>query len=220
MCSVAVGTNVPSIPIWHIGYIPQDATVDHVFYVHNTDDQPLTVTDIQTSCSCTTAGSTDSTIAPSDSLAIVVTFNSQHLVHSVRKTVTIMTDDSSSSSVRFQIEAYVLPEGEPTGIYRVSPPILSWAMADSADMISGDSIRVVNLGSDAVRVQVEACCDACVSALTAQRRIAGGSSEWIRVRGDRGKNAAICGHGSISLHFGDPEQTIITVPIEVLSHHN
>ena len=206
--------------IWQIGYIPQNAAVDHVFYLPNTSDKPLTVTGIQTSCSCTTAGSADSTIAPGDSLALIVTFDSKRLLHSVRKTVTVTTDDSTSSPALFQLEAYVLPEGEPTGIYRVTPTIISWASSDTIGHATGDSIAVKNLGGDPVPLRVETCCGDCVTAMIVPTVLGGGVTEWIHLRGQRGAHGDACTNGSVTLHFGDTEKTIITVPIQTAHGKN
>lgn len=66
-----------STTAFDFGTVPNTKAVSHVFEVRNTGRRPVEITEISTSCGCTTAEMAESSLSPGESTALVVTYDPQ-----------------------------------------------------------------------------------------------------------------------------------------------
>jgi len=94
-------------PVYDFGVVTQGAKVDHLFTVRNSGDQPLTISQIHTSCGCTAATLSSRTIAPGKSGEVKVTFDSTNFADQVTKTVHLDSNDPHSPSTVLTMQGKV-----------------------------------------------------------------------------------------------------------------
>ncbi len=85
-------------PVYDFGSVNQGEKVDHRFLVRNRGDEPLTITQLHSSCGCTAATLSVKSIAPGKSGEVKVTFDSANFAGQVNKTVTLDSNDPRNPS--------------------------------------------------------------------------------------------------------------------------
>ena len=83
------------------GSITQGDVVERVFKFKNTGNQPLIITNIQTSCGCTTPVWPRDPIMPGGSGEIKVGFNSAGKLNKQTKTLPILSNSVNDASITF-----------------------------------------------------------------------------------------------------------------------
>ena len=202
-------------PSWDFGYLPQKSEVSHLFYLYNTGSAPLSVTKIESGCSCTSVSELDHPIAPGDSAAIVVTFKSGRYRHRVKKTTKIHTDDPETPVCSLRILANVVKRKEATGDVWVRPPKLTWRINKTIITVDTNSLKISNNGMDSLAVAVLHVPEGIVDRIESPERVAPGQEVELQLRPSKelipGKTDGL----SITLAFAGRETTIVTVPIEM-----
>jgi hypothetical protein len=84
------------------GVIHPWASVSETFRLRNDGDSPVRITEIETSCGCTTTDLTESLLNPGESRSIVVTFDPEGLEGSVERTVTIHAEEQAATILRLR----------------------------------------------------------------------------------------------------------------------
>lgn len=109
-----VFTSGPAQPedstIWDFGSIKPDQERTHAFILKNETSQAFNIKDISTSCGCTVSRAAKTTLAPGESTAIEVTFNSKGYSGSIRQFVYVYTDRPDDSIIKFTITATITME--------------------------------------------------------------------------------------------------------------
>jgi hypothetical protein len=93
-----------------LGAIYQGEIKNVKIAVTNAGNQPLTITNIQTSCGCTSAKKSVPTLAPMASDTIDVSFNSAGFDGKIAKTVTIQSNDPMTSFIDVTLTGTVTTE--------------------------------------------------------------------------------------------------------------
>jgi hypothetical protein len=83
------------------GNITQGDVVERVFKFKNTGNQPLIITNIQTSCGCTTPVWPRDPVMPGGSGEIKVGFNSAGKMNKQTKTLPILSNSVTDASITF-----------------------------------------------------------------------------------------------------------------------
>jgi hypothetical protein len=91
------------------GKIDPDATVSHRFKASNAGNGPLTISRLSPSCGCTSTLAGKNILAPGESTELEITFNSYGQSGSIRKSVTVFSDDPSEPTRTLTFEAEVKP---------------------------------------------------------------------------------------------------------------
>lgn len=91
------------------GDIYQGDKVEHVFEFENTGNEPLIITNVQTTCGCTAPEWPRDPVAPGQSAKIKVVFNSAGKIGRQNKVVTIVSNAVSPMN-RVTIVSNVLPK--------------------------------------------------------------------------------------------------------------
>lgn len=117
----ASGSGLPSAqvatPTFDFGTVVNGVPVKHVFHVKNVGTGPLIIGAVQTSCGCTAAKPTKSTVAPGDESEIAVTFDTRSDKGPATRTITVATNDPHhqqfnlvlKGDVKVQVEAAPSP---------------------------------------------------------------------------------------------------------------
>lgn len=93
------------------GDIHQGDKVEHVFEFENTGNEPLIITNVQTTCGCTAPEWPRDPVAPGQSGKIKVVFNSTGKMGRQNKVITVVSNASSPLN-RVTIVTNVLPKKE------------------------------------------------------------------------------------------------------------
>jgi len=95
-------------PTHDFGTINQGQKVDHLFAVKNRGDEPLTITQIRSSCGCTAATLSTKTISPGKSGEVKVTFDSTNFADQVTKTVHLDSNDPRNPSTVLTMQGKIV----------------------------------------------------------------------------------------------------------------
>ncbi|MCH7691340.1 MAG: DUF1573 domain-containing protein [candidate division Zixibacteria bacterium] len=122
--SLVAGPNlyIPE-PTFNFGKIPQRATVSHTFWLISDGDDTLRITNVVPGCGCTRAPLMDSVLAPGDSTAISIYFDSKSYRGFVSKKPYLETN-IGDEKLYLQIHSEVLPEPEQMRPIKLRPYIL------------------------------------------------------------------------------------------------
>ena len=108
---------------FNFGKVPQRATVSHTFWLISDGDDTLRITKVVPGCGCTKAPLMDSVLAPGDSTAISIYFDSKSYRGFVSKKPYFETN-ISDDKIYLQIHTEVLPEPEQMRPVLLRPYIL------------------------------------------------------------------------------------------------
>jgi len=95
------------------GDINQGDKVEHVFEFENTGNEPLIITNVQTTCGCTAPEWPRDPVAPGQSSKIKVVFNSSGKIGRQNKVITIVSNAKNPMN-RVSIVTNVLPKKDDT----------------------------------------------------------------------------------------------------------
>ena len=100
-------------PVHTFGSIDEGTEARHVFRFTNTGDAPLVLTDVQTSCGCTTPAYTTDAVAPGESGEVTVVYDSAGRPGPFTKRIGVSTADET---VGLQITGTVVPDFAQGGV--------------------------------------------------------------------------------------------------------
>lgn len=196
---------------WDFGYIPQKCEVSHQFYIYNSGSSPLSVAKIKADCSCTSVSKIDHPIAPGDSAAIVLTFNSGRYHGLAKKSAEITTNDPQTPVQRLRIVSTVVKDGEATGDITVSPDKLKIGM----NTVSVDSVKITNNGSVNLALSLLHDPGGIINKINIPSNIDPGKTANMIFHISKEKTLTEPGWLMATLAFAGKDTTIITVPIEI-----
>jgi len=85
--------------------VQSGSLVKHSFVITNSGDEPLTLTNVRTSCGCATTALAKRDLAPSESVNLDATVNTSGFHGTVTRTITVSSNDPASPTtiLRFEI---------------------------------------------------------------------------------------------------------------------
>ncbi|MEI6171202.1 MAG: rhodanese-like domain-containing protein [bacterium] len=83
--------------------LQSNSLVSHTFVLRNVGDETLTITDVVTSCGCTTAALAERELAPEESVDLQATVNTTGFRGTVTRTVSVTSNDPANPVAVFQI---------------------------------------------------------------------------------------------------------------------
>lgn len=199
---------------WDFGYVPQKSEISHVFYLRNTGEKPLNVTNIKADCSCTSVSQLDHPVAPGDSAGITVTFKSGRYHYRIQKTTLVDTDDPETPKRRFSILARVYADEDTTGFIRASRPRLTWKVKFGQQVIQPDTVIFTNNSPDSVRVEVLDYPDALIDWTLSEVMIGPRGTTRLAVTPRKEVGERNVPDASVTVKFEKVRKTIVTIPLE------
>ena len=94
---------------YEFGTFDEGEIVTHTFAFTNAGDAPLTLTEVRTSCGCTTPAWTSTPVAPGEAGEVVVAYNSANRPGPFDKTVTLVADGAEPRGLTLRIRGRVVP---------------------------------------------------------------------------------------------------------------
>lgn len=217
-----------SIPQINYDYthVPKGEKLSHTYSIFNGGDEPLSLTDLRTSCKCIAASLNKNELAPTDSAKLTVEYTNTGNSQDLDNYVTIRTNDPSNPELRIYITR-VTPGTAPTlsgmpndssGGKHVSAPPSIYFPEDTHNFgvmkqgSVGDHIfKFQNKGGSALIIKDITTSCGCTAALVKSKEIAPGGEGELRVQFDSsGKIGKLS--RSVTLYTNDPkhiEKTII-----------
>ena len=95
---------------WDFGQVKEGIILKHEFIFKNETDKILNIDNIHVSCGCTEAEADKRSLAPQESTAIIVSFNSKGYSGPVTQFIYVNTDNLDLSIIKFTIKALVVKE--------------------------------------------------------------------------------------------------------------
>jgi len=87
--------------VYDFGHIGIDFLVFHSFKIYNTGDQPVKITNVYSTCDCTSLTKTDSVIFPDDSVAFNIAFETTNYYGLTTKSIKVITDNPNIPEIEF-----------------------------------------------------------------------------------------------------------------------
>ncbi len=93
--------------VFDFGHVAIDFNVFHNYKLVNILDHPITITQIEVSCDCSTVATSDSTLQPGDTATMILTFNTRDYYGPTNKSFTVFTDDPDHPEIEYSYSATV-----------------------------------------------------------------------------------------------------------------
>lgn len=165
---------VPS-PEFNFGQVYAGEQVEHLFQLSNQGDAALVIDRVRSSCGCTAALLSESTLAPGASAELKVHFDSTRFSHEVVKTVYLYSNDPQQPVVQLSLRGIVQPE------ITVVPRELD--LDDlRPDVVREEVVTIENHGERSIRFSSVTATAAEVSATLDKYELGGGEQSSLRVR--------------------------------------
>src|ERR1044071_4645596 len=94
-------------PFYDFGRVPSEKIVSHDFIFTNTGDQALEISDVRSSCGCTTATNWNRRIDPGKTGSIPVLFNTGGMAGPVQKNLWVISNDSNQPNALILFSATI-----------------------------------------------------------------------------------------------------------------
>ncbi len=139
-CAAAVAATLPSAPLfgqtslsWEQTEIKVDADfgqqeVNAYYTFTNTSDQPITITDTQTSCGCTVPSLEKKTYAPGESGKLLATFDIGSRLGKQRKEIKVSSQEADGTGSYTLVLSVDIPQ-----LIQLKRRALLWRVGDDAD---------------------------------------------------------------------------------------
>lgn len=96
------------IRIWDFGQVKEGEVLEHSFMLRNSQDKPLFISNMHTSCGCTVSKTPKKHLLPGEYTPINVKFHTQGYSGLVQQHVYVHTDDISSPVIKYSVKAEVV----------------------------------------------------------------------------------------------------------------
>jgi rhodanese-related sulfurtransferase len=95
-------------PVFDFGVVLDGTVVEHIFLIDNDGDSDLAILDVQTSCGCTTANLSGSSVPPGDTIRLSASLATEGLAGSrVSRPITVRTNDPDRPEIILRLEGVV-----------------------------------------------------------------------------------------------------------------
>ena len=192
-------------PAYDFGRIPPSQKVSHQFKAINTGNAPLTITQLNAGCGCTSSVLGRQTLAPGESTELEVTFNPAGLRGMAQKTVQVLSDDPVDPSQVLSFQADVLP-----GI------LPSTELVRFMDLVRGDrrkaSVKLKSETGQPIRVSDVELSDAPWLGVTTREE---DNNVWVDLDllARRLPAAKLSGVDTINLHVANPGSSTLQLSV-------
>lgn len=129
---IAAGQAAISVPVdnFDFGYVPRDATICHRFWLYSKGSDTLKISSVKPGCGCTKAPLDKDIVAPGDSAAVELIFNTKNYSGNVSKSATIITNAVPATN-RVSFMATITKDNDTTVPLAYIPKIIKIQRNDS-----------------------------------------------------------------------------------------
>lgn len=107
-------------PIFNFGFVPQNSTISHVFWLHSNGTDPLEIIDIKPGCGCTKAPLEKNIIPAGDSARVEIIYSTRKYYGPQSKRPAISSNEGDLKKY-LQFTANVFKDPEKTVPIRITP---------------------------------------------------------------------------------------------------
>ncbi len=123
--SGAAAAGAPTIgvdyPVYTVS-VQSGSIVSHTFRLTNTGDETLSITNVQTSCGCTTTALAKSSLLPGEAVDLDAKVNTTGFVGTVERTVTVRSNDPATPNLVLRLAMTIVSDVEGTPSQAGGPP--------------------------------------------------------------------------------------------------
>jgi hypothetical protein len=126
VANIALAQSSMKLPIdsYDFGYVPQNASISHGFWLYSDGKDTLKITNVKTGCGCTKAPLEKYILAPGDSTLLEIIFSTGHSSGRMAKSVHIFTN-TEKADYQLTISSNILRGNDSTLSVVVAPNILT-----------------------------------------------------------------------------------------------
>lgn len=93
---------------WDFGEVNEGEVLKHNFTIKNDTDKTLNITNVRTSCGCTTSQVKNKVLLPDESTDLEVTFNSKGYSGEIMRSIYVETDSLDNPLIKYIIKVQVI----------------------------------------------------------------------------------------------------------------
>ncbi len=200
-CAAAAAQTVgPVVTVPQINYdfthVAPGSTLQHTFMIYNGGGAVLKMWNVRTSCKCITASLEKTTLAPTDSAALNVSYTNVGISSHLDNYVVISTNDPNNPNLRIYITRAVprtgptlseMPNDTSGGVAASPAPIIYFPVTEhnfgkmKQGAVASYTFKFMNKGNSTLRIRDITTSCGCTAALINQKNIAPGKDGEIRV---------------------------------------
>ncbi|MFH2056787.1 MAG: DUF1573 domain-containing protein [bacterium] len=192
------------------GYIPADVVARHDYWLRNTGDAPLAITEVKPTCSCTEFELARPTVPPGDSVRLAVFFSAERMFNRVVKMLIVTSNDPDKSVDTIVFAALVNREHD---LVKVEPQQLVFDAIDLANPESAKTFMVRNGSDETVELSLAGDPPEGFEVLISRSRIRPGAEAKVDVRLVKPPEKPGLLRTSLTLRFVLEDAYRVTVPI-------
>lgn len=125
-------------PVFDFGQAKDKKIIKHTFILKNVGDEPLIISDVSTSCGCTTAGDFEAEVAAGGKTELPVTFDPSSFGGEIHKLVIVKSNDPERPETYLRIQGHIW---EPVELL---PTLMSFKVSSSTKELKPQSFRLIN----------------------------------------------------------------------------
>lgn len=125
-------------PVFDFGQAKDKKMIQHTFILKNVGDAPLIISDVSTSCGCTTAGDFESEVAAGGKTELPVTFDPSSFGGEIHKLVIVKSNDPERPETYLRIQGHIWEPVE------IDPTLISFKVSSSTKELKSQSFRLKN----------------------------------------------------------------------------
>ncbi len=197
-------------PIFDFGYVPQQTTVSHIFWLYSTGNDPLKIIEVQPGCGCTKAPLEKDVVPVGDSTQLEILFSSRFYEGPLTKRPSIETDEGKIKKyLQFSADIYKDPS-------KTKPIVLNPNIFDLSRIAGKDrsklQFEITNVSDQDLKLEVIDYPEAMLK-IDFPDKIKAGKTETGKVEvKDFFKNIEF--EKSITIELNDKDHTRFTIPVK------
>jgi len=125
-------------PVFDFGQAKDKKIIKHTFILKNVGDETLLISDVSTSCGCTTAGDFEAEVAAGGETELPVTFDPTSFGGEIHKLVIVKSNDPERPETYLRIQGHIW---EPVELL---PTLMSFKVSSSTTELKPQSFRLIN----------------------------------------------------------------------------
>lgn len=125
-------------PVFDFGESKDKKVIQHIFILENVGDEPLVISDVSTSCGCTTAGEFQSEIPAGGKTELPVTFDPTSFGGDIHKLVIVRSNDPEKPETYLRIQGHIW---QPVAL---TPDVMTFKISSTNRDLKKQSMSLIN----------------------------------------------------------------------------
>ncbi|NLI16319.1 MAG: DUF1573 domain-containing protein [candidate division Zixibacteria bacterium] len=198
-----------SVPVdnFDFGYVPRDANICHRFWLYSKGPDTLKISNVRPGCGCTKAPLDKAIVAPGDSTAVELIFNTKNYSGKVSKSATIMTNAIPATN-RVSFSAFIIKDKDTTLPLAFTPEIVKIRCNNTKNHVKA-LVSIKNVSANDLMLALDSYPDGLFE-VKLPKKIKAGKQANAEIRIS---NKAAAFEKSFTIQVDDAEKTRFTIPV-------